>query len=268
MMKKEHKENLKNITFCIPIRIESFYRIQNIKALLKYLDKYLDTNYLILEADKTKHFENDMNIQNVDYLFVEDNDIIFHRTKYINQMLNQVQTTYAAVWDTDAITPICQIVEAYSLLQNSNNTLIYPFSGFFIALNELTSLYFYRSQNINHIASLYYPVSFPYGFYSVGGAYMVNRKMYLEAGGENEYFHGWGPEDAERNARIQILELGVDKIEGPLFHLFHTRGINSRYPEEEGAGKNINEFCKVCGMTTIELQDYIETWDWRKANKK
>lgn len=261
-MKKTKKINLMDVTFCIPIRIESFYRLQNLKTLLKYLNEHFDTNYIILEADEKAHFENDINVQNVRYFFEKDSAIIFHRTKYINQMLDLVQTSYAAIWDTDAIAPIEQIEEAYSLLQHSNNTLIYPFSGAFIALNELLSRYFYESLDIDCISSSNLPKFFPYGFYSVGGAYMVNVGKYLDAGGENEYFYGWGPEDAERNARIQILEKGVERVEGTLYHLYHTRGINSRDANEENALKNKKEFCKICGMNTSELYNYIKTWHW------
>lgn len=264
IMKKNRKINLKNITFCIPIRVESQYRMQNLNSLLQYLNIYLDTNYLILEADQISRFKNDLDIKNIDYIFVKDEDEIFHRTKYINQMLKMAKTSYAAVWDTDAIAPIEQVEMAYLALQQNRNTMLYPFSGAFMALNELVSAHFSRVLDINLIEFSYIPKYLMNGFYSVGGAYMVNVQKYLEAGGENENFYGWGPEDAERNARIQILELGVERIDGPLYHLFHTRGINSRDANEENAIKNKKEFCKICGMTTSELRGYIKTWSWNK----
>lgn len=265
MMEKEQKIDLTGITFCIPIRIESFYRIQNLKALLRYLNRFIESNFIILEASAESNFENDMEIHSIRYLFVKDDAIIFHRTKYINQMLSQVQTPYAAIWDTDAIAPIKQIEKAYLSLRDNKHTLIYPFSGAFIALNELISMCFYKSIDINTISSAYLPQFFPYGFYSVGGAYMVDVRKYLRAGGENEHFYGWGPEDAERNARIQILELGVTKIDGPMYHLFHTRGINSIDSNRENGLNNKKEFCKICGMSTSELKNYIKTWDWNKT---
>jgi hypothetical protein len=59
---------------------------------------------------------------------------------------------------------------------------------------------------------------------SVGGAFIVNKQRYLKGGGENENFYGWGPEDAERLKRMEILEEPTQRIEGPLFHLHHPRG--------------------------------------------
>lgn len=264
-MKIEQKIDLKDITFCIPIRIESSHRMRNLKTLLKYLDTFFDTNYIVLEADVSSNFKNDVNIDNLNHIFVEDEDVIFHRTKYINEMLHQVKTTYAAIWDTDAIAPIEQIQEAYEILQNSNNTMVYPFSGNFVCLNELVSIHFCNHMNINSLKSGCYFANYTYGFYSVGGAYMISTQKYLKAGGENENFYGWGPEDAERNVRIQILELGVKKVEGPLFHLFHTRGINSRESDKENGLNSVKEFCKVCAMSTSELNYYIKTWNWNKT---
>ncbi|WP_303207719.1 galactosyltransferase-related protein [Bacteroides oleiciplenus] len=263
-MEKKKKINLQNITFCIPIRIESPYRMHNLETLLKYLDQSFETNYIVLEADNKPHFKKTTDIQNLSYVFVKDEDIIFHRTKYINQMIHLAHTPHAAIWDTDAIAPVGQIEKAYTSLHNGENTIIYPFSGIFIALNELVSLHFHKSLDINYISLSHLPCSFFYGFYSVGGAYMINIDKYLKAGGENEYFYGWGPEDAERNARIQILEFGVERIEGVLYHLYHTRGINSRDSNQDNVTNNKKEFCKICGMSKLELCEYIKTWKWNK----
>lgn len=260
------KIDLKDTTFCIPVRIESSYRMQNLRSLLKYLDNALNTNFIVLEADNEPHFENNLGIENLIHVYVRDSDIMFHRTKYINQMLHMAKTQYAGVWDTDAIVPINQIEEAATFLRAGENTLVYPFSGAFNVMNELTSAYFHKTLDINCLTAPDIPKQFYYGFYSVGGAYMVDIDKYLKAGGENEYFRCWGPEDAERYARIGILELGVKKVEGVIYHMFHTRGTNSKPPAEAGTNlNNIIEFCKVCGMTTSELLDYIKTWGWNKT---
>ena len=97
---------------------------------------------------------------------------------------------------------------------------------------------------------------------SVGGAFFVDRDIYLRAGGENEYFYGWGCEDLERVKRMEILGLPVCRAEGPLFHLYHPRKENSWYGSRELELQNRQEFLKVCGMTREELQAYIRTWKW------
>lgn len=97
-------------------------------------------------------------------------------------------------------------------------------------------------------------------YYSLGGAFLVNRDEYLKAGGENENFYGWGPEDYERFYRMEILNKEIVRIEGPLYHLFHTRGINSTYANKKMAIQCKEELCRICSMTTLELNNYIKTW--------
>ena len=89
---------------------------------------------------------------------------------------------------------------------------------------------------------------------------MVRRDLYLEAGGENEFFYGWGLEDQERIRRLFILGLPVTRVKGPLFHLFHPRKGNSRYKDDEAESKSRQEFLKVCGMTSGKLERYIRSW--------
>lgn len=57
---------------------------------------------------------------------------------------------------------------------------------------------------------------------SVGGAFLVNKTKYLETGGENEGFYGWGPEDVERVKRLEILELPIARTKGALY-IHHER---------------------------------------------
>lgn len=93
---------------------------------------------------------------------------------------------------------------------------------------------------------------------SVGGAFLVRKTLYLEAGGENEAFYGWGLEDQERIRRLFILGIPVTRVEGSLFHLYHPRNENSRYRDEEAKSKSRQEFLKVCGMSSVDLKRNID----------
>ena len=48
--------------------------------------------------------------------------------------------------------------------------------------------------------------------WSVGGAFLVNRVSYMEAGMENERFYGWGPEDVERVVRWDTLGYQISLV--------------------------------------------------------
>lgn len=253
------KKDLTAMTFCIPIRIESDYRRRNLVCLLSYITRYFDTSILILEADKKRRFVTETSSP-IRYLFIEDHAEVFHRTQYINRMLSLVETPFAAIWDTDAIAPAKQIYAGYEALRDHGATLVYPYSGLFIAVCESMSAIFRSTLNIEMLQSPYLHRNLLNGYYAVGGAYMVSVERYQAAGGENEFFYGWGPEDMERKARLEILEHRIVRIEGLLYHLYHTRGINSNYATPKLAIRSKAEFCKICGMDKKELERYIGMW--------
>jgi len=85
-----------------------------------------------------------------------------------------------------------------------------------------------------------------YGYHSSGGAFLTNKEKYLKTGGENEKFHGWGPEDAERVKRLEIMNLPIHYSEGPLFHMWHPRGKTSWYYSADNERQNRKEFLNTC----------------------
>ena len=81
---------------------------------------------------------------------------------------------------------------------------------------------------------------------------------------ENEKFYGWGPEDGERLKRWKILEMRLMRVKGPMFHLFHPRGINSMFKSEQSRTELLGELERIGGMTKRELEQEISTWTWVK----
>ena len=77
-------------------------------------------------------------------------------------------------------------------------------------------------KNASKMAEKYLPVP-------VGGAFLANLKSYIDAGLENESFYGWGLEDGERYYRWENLGYKIKRVSGPLFHLSHSRGMNSAF---------------------------------------
>src|ERR1035437_2382461 len=95
--------DLSDVTFLIPVRVESEERKTNLETLLKIIMRDYITQVIILEADTKQVVTLPKGAKNIKIEFVYDGDPVFHRTKYINQLLQMTQTFYAAVWDTDAI---------------------------------------------------------------------------------------------------------------------------------------------------------------------
>ena len=247
--------NLRNIcTFVIPFRIDGKERQRNLDFVLNWLAP-LKSKILLLEADKQSRVDKLCFPENVEYIFIEDKNPIFHRTRYINILLKQAQTDIVSVWDTDVVTTYQQIEEAVSNIQ-AGCTMSFPYDGKVIMLSQENTERFVKSKDIQKLERENYPPIFKRP--SCGGAYFVNRLGYLALGGDNERFVGWGPEDAERLRRTQIMGHLVKWITaGKIYHLYHPINDNSHFFNEDLGIEMRREFVKVCSMNREELSEYI-----------
>lgn len=250
----------RNVTFVIPVRIDSPERSENLDMVLRQLSHRERASVLILEADVKPLYNLKKEYSNVKYLFVEDHDPVFHRTKYLNWLLRKVETELVGIWDTDVILSDIQIDRALQDICEGKAVMSYPYDGRFYLCTPNESTIYRQEGSIDYLFKLEYSDNSNFVSNSVGGAFLVRKDLYLEAGGENEFFYGWGLEDQERIRRLFILGLPVTRADGPLFHLFHPRNENSRYKDYEAEGKSLHEFLKVCSMTSKNLRHYIQSW--------
>lgn len=256
------------LTFVIPIRVDSAERERNLDVVLEQLSGIENADISVWEGDIQPLYRLKKEYRNVKYRFIEDSDPVFHRTKYLNQFLRDAQGTVVGVWDTDVIVPEEQILDAAEAIRFGRAIMSFPYDGRFYTLSPDDSGQFVSDRSYKRLEEQMRNRHLAHGPHSVGGAFLVNRKKYLQSGGENEYFYGWGPEDAERVKRIEILGQPVYRAKGPLFHLYHPRKENSWYGSAEIELKNRQEFLNVCSMTQEELQKYIQAWKWYSNNTR
>ena len=212
-----------------------------------------------MEADKKQCYHLKAAYPNVSYKFVEDTDPIFHRTKYLNDLLRAAKTRIVGVWDTDVIISEDQMDKAIEEIWTEKAVMSFPYDGTFYMLSSNDSAQFRTSSELSFLSSCIDRVNLCVKN-SVGGAFFVSKEVYLNAGGENEHFYGWGAEDLERVRRMEILGLPVFRSGGPLFHLYHPRISNSWYGSQKLEIQSRTEFLKICSLTRDELLQYIQTF--------
>ena len=247
-------------SFVIPVRVDSAERERNLDVVVDLLSEMEGVDVSILEGDKQPLYRLKKAYENVKYRFVEDLDRVFHRTKYLNCLLKDAQGAVVGVWDTDVAITYGQISDAVKAIRTGRAVMSFPYDGRFYTLSPEDSDLFVRERFFERLDELVKTSHLAHGSHSVGGAFLVNRKVYLQSGGENEHFYGWGPEDAERVKRMEILGLPVYRASGPLFHLYHPRQENSWYGSADIELENRQEFLNVCSMTQEELQKYVQAW--------
>ena len=126
-----------DISFIIPIRIESNDRLRNCISIVTYLLNTVPTSKIyIKEVDSESIFEKIAypeikkyaDTDNIIHTFeYKDANSLFHRTKYINDLFDQ--TTSKVVWhyDVDVIFPKETYVETYKLINDDGYDFIYPY---------------------------------------------------------------------------------------------------------------------------------------------
>lgn len=251
------------ITAIIPFRIDCPERERNLKLVLEYLKKNRIPT-LLLEADCKQMFQPELNNKLVDYYFIQDEKTSFHKTHYLNLLAQKCQTPIIAIWDTDVLISMKCIEEAIWLLLQNEYDLCIPYNGTTKFLTAEQTILYEKNKNMDflteRIDSFYEVIKRP----SCGGIVLVKRDTYKSAKGQNEYFCGWGPEDAEFVHRLEILGYKIKwKSSGFLFHLWHPRKNKENYIDQ--IPTNQIEFIKVCCMDTKELKDYIHSWDFPKS---
>lgn len=248
--------DLKDVTFIIPIKIDSEDRMNNYKMIIHHLTTLFETNIIVCESDLTSH-ESDLVIHDsIDYMFIKSDDEFFHRTRILNLMTKRATTNIVCNYDTDVLFPEQQYLSSINKIKDGC-TLVFPYGGKF--MNVPKHLFDMVRENRFHDIfegdmELAHPSSF-------GGAFFFNKVNYTEAGLENENFMSWGFEDNERISRLKKLGYEVCRTPGLLYHLNHERTINS-VPEHPFYKQNMVEYNKINSLPKHNLVEYIKTWSW------
>lgn len=224
------KMNLEDLTFLMPLKVDSVIRIENLLAGIRYLQRHFKTHIVVLEVG---YYDNGLLRKllnrDVKYIFIEDRDPVFHRTKYRNLIAKRVETPFLAVWDVDVLVDKKQIIEAMEKLRYGEADFVYPYDGKFYDTSSIIRTLYMKKQQMKILHQNRMRMELIYGENHKGGAFFARTDKYHLSGMENENFYGWGEEDFERYNRWMILGLNISRVSGCMYHLSHPRDINGRF---------------------------------------
>ncbi len=257
-----NKINLKDVTFLLLIRLDSIPRLENILSVTQFIYRYFDTTIQIMESDRENNkILKRLISKKIDYLFYKDYDTVLYRTKQLNYMLRTVVTPFVAIWDVDVIASPLQIERAVMALRNNECDFIYPYQKLLLDTTPILREIFVKKLDINIFERNRTKMNNMYGPDPVGGAFFCNMESYKKSGFENEEFYGWGLEDGERYTRWKRLGFKIKRIQGPLYHLSHPRGLNSTdvLQTEERNMKRAQELLTTHYLTSKDIPIKYET---------
>lgn len=249
--------NLKETTFIIPIGIESEDREINTFITLSYLCKHLDTNIIIYEFDDTSKVASilekiDKGNTNIKHIFKRKDYHLFHRTKFLNEMLSIVETPVVVNYDIDVLLDPLTYKKCTDKIMNgldlvypyfwgdSQRRIYYPGRDKIKDTLDLMSL---DSNDVDTVRSEY------------GHCQFFKTISYKQGGMENEDFVSYAPEDQERGYRFKALGYNVEWSDDLVYHIEHTRGENSSSSNPMMQHNN-SIFSRIKSLNLEELKDY------------
>jgi len=258
--------DLTHTTFLIPLHVEHEDRYNNANIVMHYLNKYFNTTvliYEIIDGDTTKlDFIKQFNNLHVKHYTQKATDV-FHRTQYLNKMLNEADTPVVVNYDIDVLLKPETYIAAQNYILDGQLDVVYPYGlGSYQVMVEKTldRQAFLDILDLDQIE----PVHKRSHTSRYGHCVFFDRTVYCKGGAENENFISWGPEDEERANRFKKLDYKVDWLpETYVYHFEHYRSANS-----SGYHVHAHHNHTVCNelldMSKEQLLNYYENQEYLK----
>lgn len=251
----------KDVTFIIPIFNLDEDRIENLKFVLSFI---LKTNKKVVLAEQTVFPRSNITNHLIDIvsgqyesnfkheLYFNSSSLI-HKSGIINWATkNFVNTKYVWVNDVDFYMKFDSALNA-----DWAKNFIKPYSvAKKLSKNESEKIKTKNPISINfsdpstNYISLYSALSF-----------IFNKEEFLEIGGMNEKYFGWGQEDVEFNNRVSALGIAVQELDFKGIHLWHPTSYNVNSFIENNIIKTpepINVIKPINFLTDIQLNKYFD----------
>lgn len=260
--------DLRDTTFLIPCRIESPDRRRNLRILVSYLRRHLDTNILICEDNPERQdvpaimAELGLSPADYGYIHLTGNDSPYtHRGKQLNIMAEAATTPILVGQDTDVLVEPTQYVLAQQAVRDGV-ALACPFNGLFfdVAADFIPAVE--RHLTVDQI-DLFDPRNEMLYKNSYSGSVFFGRWVFDRLGGFNERFVSWGWEDFELYRRLERLGERVERTLGPLLHLSHARMTNS-VTKNPWYDHNTAEYERVVAMSPDQIRADIASGALRR----
>ena len=226
-----------NLTFLIPVKLESQDRVRNLTTIITYLLHHFDAKVSVQECDKVQNFYNhvlpSLNERFTDvsdrleYHFEEQKSPFFHKTKILNDLLVRSDTEVVCNYDVDALFPKTSYDLAYEMIMRNQTDVVYPY-GCGVYQKAITySPETFESFIDSDMDVTYLDKYATINNSTIGWCQFIRRKNYLKSFMMNENFHAWGPEDCELYYRLNYLGNRVTRIDDYVYHLEHSRTNDS-----------------------------------------
>jgi len=262
-----------DLTFLIPTRIETEDRLRNIISSVSYLLKHTTAKVIVKEVAPHNTFKfraiaeirKYVDISNLTSLYEQSNEPLFCKSKVLNDLIVAADTKFVANYDTDCILPVESYHQAYSLLENDEADVVYPYQ---------CGIYQWRAAYDMDVYNLFtYKLSTDVldmnkslSNSTIGWTQFIKRQTYIDCYMMNENFVSWGCEDDEFYFRMSTLGNRIARIDNYVYHLEHSRTHNSWF-SNPNFNNNYQLWNTIKTFDKKQLMEYYKGQEYLKKRK-
>ncbi|RPE08155.1 hypothetical protein EGT74_13890 [Chitinophaga lutea] len=252
------REDLRDVTFVFPARIESSEDIATLDTVTRYIAKNFRTNIHILEIDDLSRINKDIFVKETQFFFSMNKRRGADYAPFVNQHVAQITTPLICICEPNCIVPPKQVLDAVKSIRESRADFCYPFDELPFMVRQDQAHRF--QATLDHANLGTQKASMLREHYYTGWCFF-DKNSYAQAGMENERLRTWGIYSfMERNKRMRILGYKELRIPGPFFYI---EKYIPHIPEEfriSDLSRNLNEYVRICGMKKKELENDVAAW--------
>ena len=227
-----------DLTYIMPCRIESEDRLKNIITSVTYLlANFPNAKVIVKEVSERATFKyraipeirKYISTDNLNYIFEESNDPLFHKTRILNDLILESDTQIVCSHDVDVVYPHSSHKRAYDLIKTNQSDVVYPYG---------CGVYQYQVDYSMETFKKFLESSFDMDVIqphcrtessTIGWTQFYDREKVIQGGMWNENYLSWGAEDCEFFFRFNILGYRVHRVKDWIWHFEHARTHNSHY---------------------------------------
>jgi hypothetical protein len=214
------RANLTDISFLIPVKIDSEDDLENIYTVINYFTMNFKTNIFLTEVGKSPKIDISEIPADVSYHFVKDDKPELECENYYNQMALNVATPYIALYRPDVIFSVSQIIKSVKKLRKNKRTIVVPFDGNIFKIDPLLKAMFIKLQDVNLFEENQGKlIATRCGLEC--SVLFFNRQDYVGAMPYIKDIHilNW----SEAESLLAIYNLNLEDVKGKLYHLAHSQ---------------------------------------------
>jgi len=255
---------MEDLTFIIPIRVDTQDRIDNCMTILRFLQRHFpQSEVLLMEQDAESRTDRVIEaFPSVRRDFVCNPDR-FSKSVAVNTGIALATRGLICMCDTDILLHPDAIRRAATLLRKRRKRVVIPHNRMFLDVSGELKAEISGSLDLEKYGKVRCFADAPVRPDLVlrennGGIFIADKEVLVLEGGLNKKMISYGWEDTEFSRRLDKLGYYTFMLpEFNLVHLDHRRGPDSQINEMFDV--NRSEFEKVSAMSRRQLQSYVES---------